>query len=179
MQGSKTQGTTIEPILLTQQNVEQAAAIDGAILIDVDGYCHGIGVILDGEVRVRGNPARGARFNTALRYANAQNEGRLVVVVSEDGHVDLFPRLRTPILRSELDSILREIRSHPDGQSVPSKLEAAAVRIVREYRDYVEENSDWNKIVETARFGMLELILDDHATLVGQFDKHSSDFIKE
>lgn len=58
-------------------------SLDGALLVDKDGKCHAFGVILDGEAKKPGNPAKGARHNSALTYINA-NSGRCAVVVSED-----------------------------------------------------------------------------------------------
>lgn len=58
-------------------------SLDGALLVDKKGKCHAFGVILDGEARKQGNPAKGARHNSALTYINAK-PGRCAVVVSED-----------------------------------------------------------------------------------------------
>ena len=66
-------------------------AIDGAVLIDKDGFCYGIGVILDGKATTPANSARGARFNSAYVYVNnmkQEGEKCLCIVVSEDGMVN-------------------------------------------------------------------------------------------
>ena len=88
------EGTTVAPFLLTSAIVRQVSSIDGAILIDTAGRCHAIGTILDGEATQQGNPARGARFNSAVRYiANSSKAGPCVaVVVSEDGDVEVLSR---------------------------------------------------------------------------------------
>ncbi|MEN8646160.1 DNA integrity scanning protein DisA nucleotide-binding domain protein [Bacillus cereus group sp. BceL062] len=69
-------------------------SIDGAILLSPEGECHAIGVILDGEASTEvGDIARGARYNSALRYLNRckkQGHNCLIVIVSEDGMINLF-----------------------------------------------------------------------------------------
>jgi hypothetical protein len=64
----KGQATLIKPCPLTPELLGHLTGIDGAVLVDSSGCCHAIGVILDGLATPRGNPARGARFNSAVRY---------------------------------------------------------------------------------------------------------------
>jgi hypothetical protein len=67
-----------------------AISIDGAIMVDLQATCHGIGLILDGTVGPKENPARGARYNSVRRYLNA-HPACAIVVVSEDGLINVFP----------------------------------------------------------------------------------------
>lgn len=84
------QGVAMEPAYLRDETVEQVTSIDGAVLLDTTGRCHAVGVILDGRARSEvGSPARGARYNSAVRYVDATAGSALAVVVSEDGRVDL------------------------------------------------------------------------------------------
>jgi len=84
-------GTTgILPVDLTGPVMKSASSIDGAILVDVSGRCHGIGVILDGEAKAPPNPERGARYNSAVRYCGSR-KGCVAVVISDDGSVDVLP----------------------------------------------------------------------------------------
>ncbi len=62
-------------------------SIDGAVLIDTDGDCHAISVILDGVYNGGGEQGRGARYNSANTYANS-NKDVLCIVFSEDGHIN-------------------------------------------------------------------------------------------
>ena len=89
------QGTTITPCLLTPELLRHLTPIDGAIMLDTAGVCHAIGTILDGQATMNGDPGRGARFNSAVRYVETfSDKGRcLAVVVSEDGDVDFVPTL--------------------------------------------------------------------------------------
>ncbi len=82
------QCTRIEPMHLTPELMRVVTAIDGAVLIDPSTTCYAIGVILDGLASQRGTSARGARYNSALRYVEGIG-GCLAVVVSEDGSIDL------------------------------------------------------------------------------------------
>lgn len=93
------QGTTITPLQLRPELLKHLTPIDGAILIDPDSTCHAIGTILDGISTTAGDPGRGARFNSAVRYVESSSGKApcLAVVVSEDGGIDFVPDLRAPI----------------------------------------------------------------------------------
>jgi hypothetical protein len=85
------QGTLIEPVVLSDEMVRRVTAIDGAVLLDGEGRCHAIGVILDGRATEAGRPGRGARYNSALRYVSDASGATMAIVVSEDGRVDMLP----------------------------------------------------------------------------------------
>jgi DNA integrity scanning protein DisA with diadenylate cyclase activity len=87
------QGIPVDPVQATPELLHRVTTIDGAVLIDEKGTCFGIGVILDGTATDEGTPSRGARYNSAIRYAAVHPGECLVIVVSEDGAVDLvsFP----------------------------------------------------------------------------------------
>ncbi len=97
------QATTITPTLATVELLDHVAQIDGAVLIDPEGTCHAIGVILDGEVTVNGDPSRGARYNSAHRYQRSAPCPSVVVIVSEDGDVTLAPHLKPRVRRQKID----------------------------------------------------------------------------
>ncbi len=86
----KTQCTVLEPCKINPKLLRQLTPIDGAILLSPDGVCHAIGVILDGMATKRGDPGRGARYNSAIRYVETSKVPSLAVVISEDGGVDLI-----------------------------------------------------------------------------------------
>lgn len=83
------QATRIQPRELTEELLGSVVTIDGAVLLDSRGICHAIGVILDGRATEKGNPARGARYNSAIRYVN-EKKNCVVIVVSEDQTVDVI-----------------------------------------------------------------------------------------
>jgi len=103
------QGTRLEPRFLTACLLRQLTAIDGAVLVDPECTCHAIGVILDGLATEKGDPARGARFNSAFRYVDMQRKPCMAIVVSEDGGVDLVPNLRPAIRLSLIEKALDEL----------------------------------------------------------------------
>ena len=89
-------GIIIAPINMINKKliVPNIAAIDGAIMLDYEGICYAIGVILDGDTVAKGKTERGARYNSAINYVERQKIlGRkfLAVVISEDRTVDLYP----------------------------------------------------------------------------------------
>lgn len=97
-----TQALPVEPGPLTPDMVLQVSGIDGAILVNTDGVCFALGVILDGLATQDGDPARGARYNSAVRYVGLRHAPTLCVVISEDGHVNMIPTLRPQVRRAEI-----------------------------------------------------------------------------
>jgi hypothetical protein len=97
------QSLGIEPTELTTELVGRLTRIDGALLIDPKGICHAVGVILDGKATEQGDPSRGARFNSAIRYIISASTTTMCLVVSEDGHIDMLPNLPPQILRSDVE----------------------------------------------------------------------------
>ncbi len=90
----RNQGFLIDALSLSPSIVRSITSIDGAVLMDIDGFCHGIGVILDGIATDKGDPSRGARYNSAIRYVETINKtpeysNCFAVVISEDGDVDM------------------------------------------------------------------------------------------
>jgi len=84
-----TQGTRVTPAVLTPMLMERLTSIDGTVIIDTGGVCHAIGAILDGPATDRGDRTRGGRFNSALMYVDSSPYPSLIVVISQNGTVDL------------------------------------------------------------------------------------------
>jgi hypothetical protein len=87
-------GQTLEcPIdLLDERAIELArslARIDGALHIGADLCLHGFACLLDGESVPGEDRARGARFNSALRFT-AKHDNIIVIVVSSDRPVSVI-----------------------------------------------------------------------------------------
>ncbi|MEH2362224.1 DNA integrity scanning protein DisA nucleotide-binding domain protein [Nostoc sp.] len=106
----KNQATVIEPVEITPQIMKVITAIDGAVLIDPSSTCYAIGVILDGLASDNGSPARGARYNSAIRYVETSDYPCMAIVVSEDGSIDLVPNLMPQILRSSITEAIDQLR---------------------------------------------------------------------
>jgi hypothetical protein len=144
------QGTLLEPCLMTPELLRQLTRIDGAVLLDPTGTCYAIGVILDGLATEKGNPARGARFNSAVRYVGTPKKACMAIVVSEDGGVDLVPDLRPPIRRSEIEQRLAEIEGMLKTQHIPRSQYHELTDWLREHRFYLlKEHCDrLNELVD-------------------------------
>ena len=102
------QSFSLKPLKLTVGIVQQITSIDGSVLLDKDSVCHAIGVILDGLATDKGDSSRGARFNSAVRYYEhfGKNHPTVIVIISEDGMINLIPTLRPQIKHSTiLDAI--------------------------------------------------------------------------
>lgn len=166
------QATPIAPTMLSETQVRAVTRIDGAVLLDHDGMCHAVGVILDGKATSRGSPARGARFNSALRYV-LENEHRasIAVVISEDGHIDLLPRLRPRVTRAKLRHMNQIVREHVD--VVPSQaVRVKSAHLVQVYPEHIEE--DVKALAFEIAFSTLEELGD---IVAPAFDPHPTDVI--
>jgi hypothetical protein len=105
------QGMRIEPTRLTSELLGQASRIDGAILIDPQGLCYAIGVILDGAASDDCTPSRGARYNSAVRYVGPESSGRMAIVISDDATLDIIPMLRPRLAASKIEGALATLAS--------------------------------------------------------------------
>lgn len=108
------QATLITPVATTPELIRKLCAVDGAVVLDPQGFCHAFGVILDGRVSSKGDRSRGSRFNSAVRYADGRDDC-LIAVISDDATIDLVPDLRPQLSRTiiaakmaELESIVRD-----------------------------------------------------------------------
>lgn len=94
----------IEPTELEPDEIVRLSRIDGAVILGPNGHCHAFGAILDGVASGRGDQSRGSRYNSALRYQASASQNSLIVVISDDGTVDLVPNLRPRVDRDEVES---------------------------------------------------------------------------
>ena len=168
------QATPIAATVLSETQVRAVTRIDGAVLLDHDGLCHAVGVILDGKATDRGSPARGARFNSALRYVLEEGErASIAVVLSEDGNVDLLPRLRPRIGRMALRKMNQMVRDHVSG--VPSQaLRMKCARLVQLYPELIED--DVRERAHQIAFSTLEELGD---IVAPAFDPHLTDVTED
>ena len=83
-------------------------AIDGALFCDFQLNCKAIGVIVDGKSIVKGNPGRGARYNSLMNYIGYLKNNpeydkarSMAIVVSEDGSLDIETNKTINIIKEE------------------------------------------------------------------------------
>ena len=81
----------INPDDLEVDDIVRFGRVDGAVVLGTDGRCYAFGVILDGRATGRGDPARGSRYNSAVRYQTTMAPKSVIVVISDDRTVDLIP----------------------------------------------------------------------------------------
>jgi len=104
------QATLIDPTELTGEALAAVTSIDGAVLLRPDATCVAVGVILDGTATASiGDASRGARFNSGMRYQAASPGRCLVVIVSEDGMIDLVPRLPRRVRRFDVEQAVQRL----------------------------------------------------------------------
>ncbi|MEU8045705.1 hypothetical protein AB0B71_16375 [Micromonospora echinofusca] len=100
------QAWSVGPAEITPKVISQLTAMDGAVLVDPQGRCHAIGVILDGRADNAGDPSRGSRYNNTVRYLGSQPPPCVIIVYSSDRTVDIFPRLMPKVSRVTVEEAL-------------------------------------------------------------------------
>lgn len=136
------QSTPIEPLLLSVQHIRDLTAIDGALLVDLDGVCHSIGTILDGEATSAGDPGRGARFNSCIRYLTSlenRDIPAIAIIVSEDGSTEMIPELPPRIRKGTLLAIEKEADRLLAGNGVTIHHTQKALRAFDRNRFYLSD----------------------------------------
>lgn len=118
------QALPVDAVLLPSELLHKVTQIDGAVLVDPHGACHALGVILDGPAGKAGDRSRGARYNSAIKYLDSAPSPTVIVIVSEDGMVNLLPDLHPQVRRQAIASALEDLRA------------AAAIEPVRPERFY-------------------------------------------
>ena len=109
------QAYTIEPTHLGAHAFDALTKIDGAVLVSPDGKCHAVGVILDGAATGTGDISRGARYNSAIRYLAGRGKGSMVIIVSEDGRVDILPHVARRVRRASVERAVAQLVRAADG----------------------------------------------------------------
>lgn len=163
------QASCVKPFQLTEDNIPWVTAIDGAVLCDLNGHCHAVGVILDGLASDRCSPNRGARYNSAVRYAYGAGN-RIAVVKSEDGGVDVLPYLRPQLEKRALETKLDELREYAAASEVPWKPFHVLMKWFQQHRFYLlaESCEEINRLrplaedkLEGAKSGRMMIVYED------------------
>lgn len=149
------QGTSIVPIRLTELLLRSVSGIDGTILLDPAGFCHAIGIILDGEATDQCTPSRGARYNSGVRYVQTSSPCRLAIVVSDDRTVDIIPRIRRLVSRSRIEQYV-------------AALEVASLDNYHDSRNWLSEHRFYVNAEQCARINRAIDRLDAHPKEVGR-----------
>jgi hypothetical protein len=90
----KISGQQLEPPLDLRRNnfldfLESLSKVDGALHIGADLKLHGFACLLDGRATPTEDRARGARYNSALRFT-AEHDNLIIIVVSADRPVSVI-----------------------------------------------------------------------------------------
>jgi hypothetical protein len=108
------QAIVIDATPVMSDDLAPLTSIDGAVLLDPKGMMHAIGVILDGVATDTGDPSRGARYNSAVRYLAGSESATMIILVSEDGMINVLPDLRRRISRRELHDLIDQLRGEAE-----------------------------------------------------------------
>jgi DNA integrity scanning protein DisA with diadenylate cyclase activity len=107
----KNQSFQLIPFIIDENNIKNFSNIDGAILIDEHRNCYSIGAILDGIATDKGDPSRGSRYNSSIRYYEQRKNraNTAIIIVSEDGMVDFIPTMKPIISHDLINETIREL----------------------------------------------------------------------
>lgn len=117
------QSFALNPLKLTTNIVQQITSIDGSVLIDQNGICYAIGVILDGLATDKGDSSRGARYNSAIRYYEhfGTKYPTVLVIISEDGMINLIPNLKPQVKHSDIIETIKNFEELSKTEKVERK----------------------------------------------------------
>lgn len=105
------QSFALSPLRLNTEVIQQLTSIDGSVLLDQDGICYAIGVILDGLATDKGDSSRGARYNSAIRYYEqfGSKHKMVLIIISEDGMINLIPNLKPQIKKFTINNLIESL----------------------------------------------------------------------
>ena len=149
------QGTSIHGVLMTAELLECVSGIDGSILLDPTSICHAIGVILDGMADKDCSPARGSRFNSALRYVGSHNKRRMAIIFSDDRTIDIVPLLRPQIYKAEIEEHI-------------SGLENASIETYHTHRNWLDDYRFYLEVTQCIRINAALERLEPKVMAAGQ-----------
>ena len=132
-------GMVIEPDYLAPEGIVRLGAVDGAVIVGPDGRCHAFGVILDGVANEGGDRSRGARFNSAMRYQHMATAESIIIVISDDGTIDLLPRLMPRVDKREVAAAVDEFCECCDSVPIDGGEFARLHRRVERFAFYLNE----------------------------------------
>ena len=163
------QGIPVHPCPLEPHLLRHLTPIDGAVILSPEGVCYGIGTVLDGKATDKGDPARGARYNSAVRYVEATAAPCLAVVVSEDGGIDFVPNLKPAIRRSEVDRAISALQALLTTTEISRREYRSLMDWLSEHRFYLrQEDCDILNTVEHMIEDRLQAQSDSSLRLIGQ-----------
>ena len=134
------QALAIDPQPIGSRMLRSLTKIDGAVLLTPDGTCHAVGVILDGIATGVGDPGRGARYNSAVRYTAASSAPCLIVIVSDDGMIDVHPELAPRVRPEDVEQALFDLETIGNAEEVNLESFYAARERLRLFAFYLSES---------------------------------------
>ncbi|MFI5706513.1 DNA integrity scanning protein DisA nucleotide-binding domain protein [Kribbella sp. NPDC051620] len=132
------QAVAIVPQVLEPEVFHSLTAIDGSLLLAPDGTCHAVGVILDGYAAGVGDAGRGARYNSAIRYSRTTSLPCVIVIVSEDGMIDIEPELAPRVAAAAVEEAVRDFEAAVDGEPLNFEAISKARREVERLSFYLD-----------------------------------------
>lgn len=134
------QAIAIDPQPIGSRMLRALTKIDGAVLLTPDGTCHAVGVILDGVATGVGDPGRGSRYNSAVRYTAASSAPCMIVIVSDDGMIDVHPELAPRVRPEDVEQALFDLETIGSADDVDLERFYATRERLRLFAFYLSES---------------------------------------
>lgn len=136
------QSFPLKPLKLTAGIIQQITSIDGSVLLDKNSICYAIGVILDGLATEKGDSSRGARFNSAVRYYEqfGKENPTAIIIISEDGMINLIPTLRPQIKHSTILDALEALKKLSETNNPERKDFSRLMTLFENFSFYLTED---------------------------------------
>ena len=135
------QGVPIKPDYLNLEDARRLGRVDGAVILGSDGRCYAFGVILDGlATSSSGDRARGSRFNSSVRYQQSSSPKAVVIVISDDGTVDVVPSLMRRVRREAVEEAVQLYCESSGIEGSIPELWARLDDIVKDYAFYLNQD---------------------------------------
>ena len=83
--------------------------------------------------------SRGSRYNSAVRYQSTACAGSIVVVISDDGTVDLVPRLRPRVRREHVEEAVRAFPACCEAEYVDGGEFSRTYDLVKSFAFYLDD----------------------------------------
>lgn len=164
-------GIKSPPFDATEKNISLLTKIDGAVLLDTVCKCHSFGVILDGMAAGASDISRGARYNSSIRYfyRKSKETNIMIVVVSDDGMINIIPDLMPLISKEYLQTLVDKFAcldeqdfDSTEYHSVYDKLDALRFYITQEMCDIINPIIEKSNTYLRAHLEVRQIFLPRH-----------------
>lgn len=142
------QSLLIEEKYIETEIISNISSIDGCILVDENAICYAVGVILDGKSNGIGNSTRGARYNSAIKYIDEQNNifnnKCIAIIISEDGMIDIVDNsvVKQIKMKHKFSGKIYGSKTYPTDKNEVINLQNQYIKLDNKFTKVLESSTD-------------------------------------